>query len=329
MCTFTIRPFDTSHADYEAMTAIDTAFYPYPLGLETFKHIDDSRPADLFYHRDMIECAGQIVAFGEYGHVWYAYHPDKYRFYLVVHPNHEHPDIRPMYLAHVMRVLADRHPLALFGSTIEGKPVDRSFLHENGFVEIMRTQLSELKVQGFDPAPFAHVAEKVRTDGIEIITLIELQARDPDWKHNLYDLEQALIQDVPSTGEQKQTFEDYVKQFLECPTMLPDGWFVALDGEQLVGTSRAFRNPAKTDQLDGSLTGVIRSHRRRGIATALKLRLIRFAQEYGAAIMLTSNEENNPIYTLNRALGFTPQPAWIDYEKVLCEIECQGVEKAV
>jgi GNAT superfamily N-acetyltransferase len=105
--------------------------------------------------------------------------------------------------------------------------------------------------------------------------------------------------------------------------MLPEGWFVALDHDQLVGTSRAFRNLAKNDQLDGSLTGVIRSYRRRGIATALKLRLIQFAKEYGAAVMLTANEENNPIYTLNRALGFTPQPAWIEFEKTM-RVETSG-----
>lgn len=317
MCTFTIRNFDASYADYEVMTAIDTAFYPYPLGLETLKHIDESRPPDLFYHRDMIERDGVVVAFGEYGHLWYAYHPEKYHFYLVVHPDHDHPDIRPLYYAHVMDALADRDPLALHGGMIDSKPTDIQFLRTNGFKEIMRTQLSELKVPAFDPAPFVHTAEKVHAAGIDIITLTEFQDRDPDWQRKLYELEWALIQDVPTTGEQRQSFEDFTIQCVEHPNMLPEGWLIALDGDQLVGTSRALRNPAKTDQLDGSLTGVIRAYRRRGIATALKLRLIQFAKDYGAAIMLTANEENNPIYKLNRALGFTPQPAWIEYEKRL------------
>lgn len=74
-------------------------------------------------------------------------------------------------------------------------------------------------------------------------------------------------------------------------------------------------------RLDTGLTGVIRSHRRRGIATALKLRTIDYAQQHGAMTIETSNEENNPMYQINLKLGFQPKPAWVSYRKSLTETQ--------
>lgn len=315
---FTIRPFDFSDADYAIMTAIDTAFYPYPLGEETLRHFDTSRDPKLFFQRDMILRDGQVVAFGEIKHLPWAYHPDKYDFYLVVHPDHEHPDIRPFYWAHMLEVLHGRPVTGITASMFEDKTAHVNFLAAQGFVETQRNNMSELDVTAFDVARFDPVLEKVQAAGIRITTLRDLMQRDPDWKQNLYDLEWALVQDIPSPDPPtKPTLEEFSASQLESPNILPEGWFVALNGDQYVGTSRAFRNPAKTDQLDGSLTGTIRSYRRRGIATALKVHLIRFAQDYGVAVMITVNEEDNPMYALNVALGFEARPVWVCYEKTI------------
>ena len=61
------------------------------------------------------------------------------------------------------------------------------------------------------------------------------------------------------------------------------------------------------------------SYRRRGIATALKLRSIEFAKAYGAKELKTDNEENNPMYQLNLSLGFRPKPAFLSYKKSLTD----------
>ena len=56
-----------------------------------------------------------------------------------------------------------------------------------------------------------------------------------------------------------------------------------------------------------------RSHRRRGIATAIKVRSIRFAKDLGYRAIQTDNEENNPMYDLNLRLGFRPTKAWLQF----------------
>ena len=78
-------------------------------------------------------------------------------------------------------------------------------------------------------------------------------------------------------------------------------------------------NPANHKKLETGLTGVLRSHRRKGLALAMKLHVIRFAQEFGAEVIETENEENNPMYNINMLLGFQPRPAWLDFLKKMEE----------
>jgi GNAT superfamily N-acetyltransferase len=63
------------------------------------------------------------------------------------------------------------------------------------------------------------------------------------------------------------------------------------------------------------LTGTRRDYRRRGLATAMKVRNIQLAKKLGVDIIETDNEENNPMFQLNLQLGFKPQPAYLDFHK--------------
>ena len=64
----------------------------------------------------------------------------------------------------------------------------------------------------------------------------------------------------------------------------------------------------------GSL-GVLREFRREGIATALKIKAIEILLKKGVTEIRTDNEENNPMYKINVALGFEPVPFSLDYSK--------------
>jgi mycothiol synthase len=77
------------------------------------------------------------------------------------------------------------------------------------------------------------------------------------------------------------------------------------------------RVEADPDTLASGLTGVVRSHRRRGIATALKVRACEYARRVGARAIETGSEEHNPMSILNAGLGFVPMPAWLVYKKTV------------
>ena len=96
---------------------------------------------------------------------------------------------------------------------------------------------------------------------------------------------------------------------------MPEAWFVALANGQYVGMTNLGMANEAAKIMHTYFTGVRRDYRRRGIALALKVRAIQFAQNLGARLILTNNEENNPMYLMNLALGFQPQPADVDWER--------------
>jgi RimJ/RimL family protein N-acetyltransferase len=159
----------------------------------------------------------------------------------------------------------------------------------------------------------------VRGRGIEIKTFRQL-ADDADRERKIYDLEWKLLEDVPGSEDLTQVpFEKWREDIIESPMFLPDGYFVALDGDRYVGMSNLWANRA-TDALNTGLTGVRRSHRRMGIATAMKVRAIAYARANGHPTIKTGNESNNrPMLSINERLGFVPQPAWVTLRKVLRE----------
>ena len=113
-----------------------------------------------------------------------------------------------------------------------------------------------------------------------------------------------------------EPFAEFDKSF-EHPDFIPEGYFIAMDGERWVGTSSVWNRRSKPGELYTRLTGVVRSHRRRGIATALKVRAHEFARTTGAETIVTDNEENNPMFDLNVQLGFRPTKAWLQFRKEL------------
>jgi GNAT superfamily N-acetyltransferase len=116
---------------------------------------------------------------------------------------------------------------------------------------------------------------------------------------------------------------EFETMILDDPALSGDARFIATDQSELlksessvwVGMSNLWLNDPAHTRLDTGLTGVVRGHRRRGIATALKIRTIEYATQLGAQSIETGNEENNPIVELNRMLGFRPRAAWISYRK--------------
>jgi GNAT superfamily N-acetyltransferase len=80
---------------------------------------------------------------------------------------------------------------------------------------------------------------------------------------------------------------------------------VALEGEQVVGFATLVILAARPDTLEHELTGVLRSHRRRGIAEALKREQIRWAAAAGYRRLVTYTQEgNDAMRSLNLKLGY-------------------------
>jgi mycothiol synthase len=312
----TFRPFDYSDDDYERLVAIDNAvFVSYALSVEEWRHRDESRAKGAYFQREMIELRGRVVA---YGQVEQLAEPHKFFFLVALDPQHERPDIRPAFFERALSALAAHKPKALSSGALENNANDVAFLEASGFQPVLREISSELDMMDFDEDVFRPIANQVAAAGIDILSLGQLQRRDPEWKANLYELFYTLLADVPSNNPvEKLPLADFEHTMLRGPNYDVNGWFVALAGREYVGMSQVSQNKVNPEQMYGGLTGVVKSYRRRGIATALKLRGIRYARQIGAKRIVVFNEESNPMVRLNLQLGFWPKPAWVIYEKEL------------
>lgn len=312
-----VQPFNKSDADYIALADLENSVWTeFHTSVALLKHRDLTRDPQYLYDRCLVAEDGRMIAYASYGHTAWSFQPGKFFAYVIVHPDYRRRGIGSFLYNRVMAELASHNPHTLVGNTRENQSEGIAFLEKRGFERVMRFPVSRLEVEGFDPGRYTPTIQAVQDSGIVLTDIAYLRQQDPHWLRKLYDLEWELLQDVPYHDDFTQRpFEQWLHDLQTSPNFLPEGWQVAVDGERYVGMSALWLVVGKDDELETGLTGVVRTHRRRGIATALKAQAITFAKNRQVVHILTDNEENNPMYQLNLMLGFKPRPAFLDYLK--------------
>ena len=126
----------------------------------------------------------------------------------------------------------------------------------------------------------------------------------------MYDVALEAHPDIP--GEEDTgigTFEEWLSRDMQGAGDHSEATFVALDGDKVVGYAKLSLSLSRNDVAMHDLTGVLRAHRRRGIAAALKRTQIAWAKQAGYAKLETSNEvRNEPIRRLNERHGYMIEP---------------------
>jgi GNAT superfamily N-acetyltransferase len=315
----TIRPFEYTDADYGALAAMQRSIWSgYPDTVQEWKHSDGSREPGALFSRFLAEVDGLVVGVGLCCEPWRSRGPGKYQVNCDVHPEFRRRGIGTALYDQLTGLLTEHGAKILVARTREDEAAGLRFLARHGFEQVMRSPISHLDVGAFDADRFAESMLRVAERGMEIVSLARLAAVDPQWKQKLWVLVRELYLDLPSHASlAQQTFVKFEERSLRAPGFNARAHFIALDGDQWVGTSSLWLPQGEPDKLYTGLTGVVRSHRRLGLATAMKIRGIGFAQQIGARLIQTDNEENSPMYQLNRQLGFKPQPAWLDFQKEL------------
>jgi GNAT superfamily N-acetyltransferase len=310
-----IRPF--AEVDYEGITAVWNAAWPdYRQLAFEFKSQDERRDPQHYWQRLVVEEAGEIIGYGQVGQAWWSKVEGQYNINFITHPDFLGHGAATAFYEEMLAVLSKRGDLQyLVAETRENYSQAVQFLTERGFTQVMRFPISLLDLTTFDPSPFQRKVAQVAQEGIAIYSLATLQKTDADWMTKLRQIKADVIKDMPSPDERVEwSFEEQQKSVTN-PNFMAEGVFIAVDKGQYVGLSELWRSQAEPKKLYTGATGVARSHRRRGVATAVKVQAICFAQQYGATILETDNEENNPMFQLNLQLGFQPQPALVEFKK--------------
>jgi RimJ/RimL family protein N-acetyltransferase len=177
--------------------------------------------------------------------------------------------------------------------------------HGLGYSEDRRQRFWELDLKT-EAGRLHELAEtsraRMRQEGIQLLTIA--QDPHPDKYRQTHATSAAAEQDVPTTGVIVPDSFEHFMRWLENPTLHQDRFWIARDGEEVVGLSN-LSYPTGPGIVQTDWTGVARAHRNRGVARALKLETVLQALELGVDRVRTDNDWTNvPILHLNEELGY-------------------------
>ena len=309
-----IRPFQAADHDYTALIQMNRFHKPdEQVTIDIYRQEDKSFTRNYKTERVLGELNGEIVARGDYWH-----EPDsrKHHFALYVVPASQETAVPAQMQQYLLHQIEKMEPHKVASEPLEDEHYRIQLLEASGFELMMRFPRSAQDVGHVNLVDYEPVLTAVQQLGICFVTLTDVMGRDPAWQHNIWQLFSQIEQDIPTPHHEEPTPFNQYADYYKGDDFRPDSWAIAMDGNgDYVGMSVVNVMAKRPHGLFAGITGVIRSHRRRKIATALKLQSIKYAQQNGFRTIYTDNEENNPMFQLNLELGFKPLPAWVYYEK--------------
>jgi len=173
-----------------------------------------------------------------------------------------------------------------------------AWAERRGFEEYGRQVELVLELGGKEQAPSP-------PRGVEIVEVT------PDLHEAVYALTEEAWEDLPTTVPvELAAFDVWLEEDMPGPIS-----FAALEDGELVGFAGLIERDAP-GLLEHGLTATRRTHRRRGIATALKQTQVAWAAANGYRELITFTQDRNEgMQAINLALGFEPQPAWISMRR--------------
>ncbi len=164
----------------------------------------------------------------------------------------------------------------------------------------------KLELEGFDERPFLTSLSRAAARGIDFTTMCELGDTEQS-RRRLYELNKQCSADIPERGE-FFTYEEFCR-FRYGKHYDPVGAIIARKTSKWIGLC-VVSNWSHKGFVFSEMTGVLRDYRQIGIASAMKVLVIRFARSVGAKCIYSTHGSNNPkAIAMNRRLGFV-ETSW-------------------
>ncbi|MDR5682639.1 MAG: GNAT family N-acetyltransferase [Armatimonadota bacterium] len=314
-----IRPFEES--DYPALAEMRNENHPTdPVTADTLRFWWEAAAAAGVHRERYVATdpdSGDPIGSAWFGHNAEMFHPDKYDCQVIVRPAFGGRGVGSQLWEVLHARLRERAAILARARVWEAHPHAVAFARRRGFRERRRTWQSILDVRGVDLAAHAHRWDRLRTRGIWITTLAQERTQDPDCLRKLHRLHDLALRNMPLPDEPTGVPWESFLRWVTGEKAIPEATFIAKDGDRYVGCSHLERDD-EPGTLGQGLTATDPDCTGRGIAWALKLCTVRYAQEHGYQRIKTWNDSaNHAMLSINLRLGFVPQPAWITMEAPL------------
>ena len=199
----------------------------------------------------------------------------------------------------------------------------KKLLINNGFQLVQTNREYSCDIRKVDIKKYYPLINKLELEGIKFYDSKEKMAiniqKFPDHFKKLEELEWIIEQDFPIPDGISHTRIPFKHWLKLCHDFYKNSYgvdIVAVYKKQYIASTDIFIF-SKSDPFKGWTggLGVLEKFRRRGIATAIKIKAIEKLLKKGVTDIRTDNEKNNPMYKINVALGFRPVPFSLDYLK--------------
>ena len=203
---------------------------------------------------------------------------------------------------------------ALISQVGEDSPRAIEWLRANGWTEERKQRFWRLDLSAGAKRIsdlWAEARRKLDTTQVALSTVAELGGEA--FLPRLLPVSHATVADIPRSVEYiPEPYEEWVV-WMRPPSVLPERiWVAMLDGRP-IGYSFLAYHPSSTWT---GFTGVLREHRGKGIARALKLATLVQAIDLGVAAVETDNDsENAPILHINEQLGYAEMPGKLEFHR--------------
>lgn len=314
-----LRP--PSEPDWEGVAALGSSLEPRdPEGRELWlrarRDFDEGRFIRRHYVAEHAE-TGRLLG---YGSVEQSVFLPNYRLFMAVEPARLAGGVGDLLLERLTSDLADVNAITVSVKGHASRADFIDFLIKHGFVETSRVWEMRLSLDEVDLSPLAPAAERIAAKGIHVTTLAKERGRDPSCVEKLYDFLNTLKADDPARPQFAPPAFDprEAEIWFGKPHVIDEAFFIAKRGGEYVGVNGLNLLGAVHGGINQGFTGVGREHRRRGVATALKLRAFAYARGRGFRVISAFNHHaNTPLIALDEKLGFRRRSSYVSLEKCL------------
>ncbi|WNF24980.1 GNAT family N-acetyltransferase [Mesobacillus jeotgali] len=186
---------------------------------------------------------------------------------------------------------------------------------KNGFKKTGHYFESQLDISRFKKDPYSSIFEELDLSGISFTTL-EDYSKDKDYEYRFWDFWWELVSDVPGMMDKPRPDNDRMIALMK--DYEKKGFILAVDGERWIALSIIVRE--KDEIFYNSMTGVDKRYRGQGLAQAVKIKAIEFAQQNKGKYIRTHNDSiNAPMLKVNKKLGYEQKPGIYGFIKQIAD----------